>query len=111
MIDPWWRIRGVFHEYNAVRKLHVKPSNLLVFDESMIGYRPQVSATGNILHITNHPDKPCNLGSESKVMSCAVIGCNLQLELQEGKNAMPLKRHNKEFGNTTGLVIRVHENW
>ena len=111
MVDPWWRIRGLFDEFNVVRKQFIKPSNQLVFDESMVGYRPQVSPTGNIPHISSHPDKPCDLGPEVKVMSCAVLGAKLQLELQEGKNAMPLKKHNKEFGNTTGLVIRVHEAW
>ena len=111
MVDPWWKIRGLFEEFNLVRKQFIKPPNMLVFDESIVGYRPQVLPTGNIPHISSHPDKPCDLGPEAKVMSCSILGVKLQLELQEGKMAMPLKKFNKEFGNSTGLVIRLHEQW
>ena len=110
-IDPWWKIRSLFEEVNSVRTQYIMPSNTLVFDESMIGYRPQISETGNIPHIANHPDKPCDLGPEVKELSCGVLGVKVRLELQEGKMAMPFKKFNKEFGNTTGLVIRVHEDW
>ena len=109
--DPWWRIRSLIEEFNRNREQLIQPSNTLVYDESMIGYCPQISSTGNLPHLSFLPDKPTTLGPEFKVMACASTGCNLKLELMEGKLAMASKKYNKEMGTTAALTVRMHESW
>ena len=109
--DPWWRIRSLIEEFNGNREQLIRPCNTLVYDESMVGYYPQISSTGNLPHLSYLPDKPTSLGPEFKVMACASTGCNLKLELMEGKLAMAAKKYSRQMGTTAALTVRMHESW
>ena len=108
-VDPWWKVRSLIDEFNSLRLKRILSSNVLVFDESMIGYRPQVNPTGNIPHLTYLKDKPCDLGTEGKIIMCAILGTSALLKIQEGKMAMASKKYNPQLGIQTGCVVRMHE--
>ena len=109
--DPWWRIRSLITDFNDIRKVLIKSSNRYCMDESMIGYRPQTSPSGNLPHISHEQRKPVDLGSELKVMSCCVLRAHLRIELLEGAAPMLDKKYNKEYGSGAGTIIRLHEEW
>ena len=109
--DPWWRIRPLIEMFNRNRREMIRPSNLLVFDESIFPFRPQISSTGNLPHLTYLPGKPQDLGPEAKVLMCSFVGCVLKIELMEGKLAMAVKRYHRQMGATAALVVRMHESW
>ena len=108
-VDPWWRIRRLVDEFNSLRMKWIHASNILVFDESIIGYRPQVNPTGNLPHITFMKEKPCDLGTEGKLLMCSQLGTVALFKLQEGRLAMESMKYNKKFGAQTGCVIRMQE--
>ena len=109
--DAWWRIRPLIELFNSNRRNLIMPTNVLVYDESIIGFAPQISPTGNLPHLSYIPEKPVSLGPEFKVLMCSSTGCHLGIELMEGKLAMAVKQYHKEFGATAALVIRMHEAW
>ena len=110
-VDAWWRIRPLIKDFNRNRRRLIKPGNILVYDESIIPFRPQTRSTGNIPHLSYIPDKPAELGPEMKVLMCALIGCKMMIELMEGKMGMSTKRHSRQLGVTVALCLRMHEEW
>lgn len=52
---------------------------------------------------------PSIIGTEFKSVACPITGAMLQLEIQEGKEAMKDKRFNKDLGTTAGCTVRLME--
>lgn len=57
--------------------------------------------------LTFLPRKPCDLGMMVKSVCCSEVGVMVCLEICEGKEKMKTKEYNKEWGATTGCVLRL----
>jgi hypothetical protein len=106
--DPWWMVRLFVNAYNATRKERVAASIMKLLDESMCAWRPRTTKKGGLPHISFIMRKPEPLGTEFKVVCCAVTGIFLGIEIQEGKMPMRVMRHSPApNGPTVGCVKRL----
>jgi hypothetical protein len=65
--DPWWQVSKGIKEYNDNRSRTVLSSFLKVFDESMSAYKPQITKTGTLPHLSCILRKPEPLEHNSKL--------------------------------------------
>ena len=82
------------------------PSTYITVDESMVGW----SGLGE-QELTFLPRKPCDLGMMLKTACCSKVGVMVAAEICEGKDLMKDKPYNKEWGGTTGCVLRLTKPW
>ncbi len=107
--DAWWMISLAIDEFNMNRKWCIKASFLKTMDESMSAFWPQTRSTGNLPHLSYIMHKPEDLGTEFKVIACAMTGIILHLEIQKGHDAMRLAAYSAELGGTAGCVLCLVE--
>jgi hypothetical protein len=72
--DPWHMIMLMVDGYNKNRHEWVAASVRKVLDESMSAWCPQTTKTGGLPHLSFILRKPEPLGTEFKVIACAVTG-------------------------------------
>lgn len=107
--DKWWGIRPLFDGFNDNRRRVVVASKEKIPDEIMSAFRPRTTPTGDLPSISFVKRKPKNLGSEAKSVADGRHGLMLFLEIQEGKEAMALKRHRAKFAPATAMALRLAE--
>jgi hypothetical protein len=84
-------------------------SHKKVLDESMSPRQPSASKTGKLPYFSSIFRKPWPIGTEFKVMACAVIGCLLYFEIQKGKDPMRNAKHCDDHGGTAACSLRLAE--
>jgi hypothetical protein len=72
--DPWNMIMLMVDGYNASRHSWIAASARKTLDESMSAWCPQTSKAGGLPHLSFILRKPEPLGTEFKVIACAVTG-------------------------------------
>ena len=105
--DPWWNERGLIDRFNANRLKHVASSSWRVVDESMSPYRPHMTKTGTLDHLSFVQRKPEPLGTEFKNVACSRTGIMLHLEIQEGMARMATKQFCDTLSNTAACTLRL----
>jgi hypothetical protein len=91
--DPWHMVMLMVDGYNKVRHELVAASVCKVLDESMSAFRPRTTPKGGLPHLSFILRKPEPLGTEFKVIACAVTGklpskSTVCCRLCQGKRAM-----------------------
>ena len=102
--DPWREVRWLIKGHNANRKATIKPSWLVVVDETMWAWTGQ-----GMPHLSTVPRKPEPLGAEVKNLCDGLSGVMLFLELQEGKIRMANKKFCDLYKATTANTLRLAE--
>jgi Transposase IS4 len=105
----WWAIRPLFDEFNNNRRLTVALSEVQIPDEAMSAFQPRTTASDDLDHLSFVERKPKKLGTEAKCVADGCCGVMRFLEIQEGAEAMALKRHRKEFAPATAQALRLVE--
>lgn len=91
--DGWWKVRSLVEDFNK-RALDVfVPGRLLTIDESFSFWSGADAKTsvGGLPHKSFQKDKPRGVGILFRTLACGTSSVVLQLEVQEGKQAMQLK--------------------
>ena len=83
--DEWEPVQSIVNDFNENRRKYFRPSNQKIADESMSGYKPRQTKTGNLPSISNQPRKPVKLGIEFKNVACEASGVILYLEVVRSK--------------------------
>lgn len=120
--DPWIPIRVFVDAFNDLRKKIFLPGTFIVVDESMSSWKGKtlyfnkasdedVSRVFGLPHTTKIIRKPKGVGLEIRNACCSETGIMLQLELQEGKEAMKKKEFSAEYGSGTASVLRLTRPW
>ena len=107
--DPWWQFTRAVEDFNRNRLELLVPSNHICIDECMSAWRPCTTATRGLPNITHIPRKPEPLGTEFKSAACTQTGCMVNLEIQRGREAMKMLRHNRQLGATASCTLRLGE--
>jgi hypothetical protein len=108
-VDPWKRFRPMLTEFNANRASILHGDGDSTLDESMSAYQPRLDKLGGLPNISVIKRKPRPLGTEFKTICDTETGVMKFMEFQEGKDAMRVKTHSREYGVTTGCTIRLSE--
>jgi Transposase IS4 len=99
--------------FNTNRKDTVIPGDIVVIDECMA---PSTAITTKF-KVDGQPAKmlirrkPIGEGTEIKSAVDGESSIMIALEVQEGAKRMVDKKYNKQFGNSTGVCLRLLENW
>ena len=111
--DPWRAVRVFIIAFNENRKKNVKPSWVLVVDESTSKWRGLGDwYTDGMPHITKIPRKPEPVGLELKDMCCGESGIMMFLEIMEGKAVMARKEFTDKTSSAgTAHVLRAAASW
>lgn len=111
--DPWFAIRGFVNAFNTLRVKVVKLGQFLVVDEMMSSWLgiPLSFNIFGIPHTTKIARKPKGVGAEFKSAACGYSGIIIQIEIQEGKDAMRLKRFAPTHGAGASTTFRLTEPW
>jgi Transposase IS4 len=106
--DPWYPVVKLVEEFNKNRSRVVAASRIKVQDESMSAWKPRKDKNGGLPNISFIKRKPKPLGTEFKSVACGKTGIMLQLEIQRGKNEMPLRsKYFREHGATSSCALRA----
>ena len=105
--DPWYPVRAFVNGFNEVRRQKIAASSQKIHDESMSGFQPRTTKSGNLPMLSFVDRKPVPLGTEFKNTGCSVTGTILHLEIQEGSIPMKQKRWSNQFGSTTACTLRL----
>ena len=97
--DKWWGIRPLVEGFNDNRRANVEMSEVQIPDEAMSAFQPRTTSSADLDHLSFAERKPKKLGTEFKCVADGRSGVMRFLEIQEGKDAMALKRHR---GGTMG---------
>ena len=100
--DPWREVRWLIDGYNDNRRKTIKPSWLVVVDETMWAWTGQ-----GMPHLSFVKRKPEPLGCEVKNLCDGVSGVMLFLEIQEGKELMERKQFCRTHKCTTATTLRL----
>jgi hypothetical protein len=105
----WWGLRPLVDGFNDNRRLNVEMSGIQIPDEAMSGFQPRTTAAADLDHLSFVERKPKKLGTEAKCVADGRSGVMRFLEIQEGKDAMALKRHRASFAPATAQAMRLVE--
>jgi hypothetical protein len=94
-------------EYNANRRRHLHTDGDSTLDKSMSVFQPRLDKLGGLPNISFIKRKPKPLGTEFKTICETETGVMKFMEVQEGKEAMRVKKHSQEYGVTSGCTIRL----
>ncbi len=110
--DRWWPVRGFIDAINSRRVSKIRPSHVIVADESMCAWtsaKPD-SLPDALPHTTKIIRKPKGVGAEIKVLADGRTGVVMRLEIQEGKDAMCHKDWSA-LPSGTSQLLRLCEPW
>ena len=110
--DPWWPIRGFIDAINDRRVEKLRPSKVVVADESMSWWyssKPD-EMPDELPHTTKIIRKPRPVGAEIKNLADGILGIMLRLEIQEGKERM-CHRDWAALPAGTAQLLRLCEPW
>ena len=85
-VGKWWQIIHVEEIFAENRKKNILSSNIKTLDKSMSAFHQQTLVTGNLAHLWHILQKPEDLGTEFKNLTCAHIYVMLCIKLCRGKN-------------------------
>ena len=108
--DKWWHIASGSDAFNENRKQTLAAGRIKVLDKSMSAYCLQTTKTGNLLHLSMNARKPELLGTKFKVITLAVTGIFLYLEIQKGKIAMSNQGYNNDNLKTAVCTCHLTKN-
>lgn len=105
--DPWWQIRQGIKDFNINRQQNIKRSTYYCVDETMSAYSPQTTKTGTLPHLSYIQRKPEPLGTELRSCCEGHSGIMVNVELQEGKDAMQKREFVKAYGANAASCLRI----
>ena len=109
-MDPWWQVAGGVDGFNENRKKIVMAGFTKVMDELMSAFKPRMTPTGNLPHLSHIQRKPEPFGTEFKATMCATTGVLLFIELQKGKLPMRQAKYCDELRLiTAATTLRLIE--
>jgi hypothetical protein len=109
LTDKWWEIRPLIDSFIENRRRTVLMSEVQIPDEAMSAFQPRTTPTADLDHVSFVERKPKKLGTEFKCVADGGSGVMRFLEIQEGREAMALKRHRADFPAATAQAMRLVE--
>ncbi|OQR88090.1 hypothetical protein ACHHYP_07563 [Achlya hypogyna] len=111
--DPWAAVRPFVDCFNAARKAHFVPGNVLVVDECMCGWRGREGkyCVDGMPHKTKIPRKPESIGVEMKAVACGESGILLRIEIMEGKERQKMKAYADKHNDGTAVALRLTQDY
>jgi len=103
--NDWWMISLAVDKFNVNCQCHMRASLIKTMDESMSAFHLQTWSTGNLPHLSFIMQKPKDLGTEFKFVTCPMTGILLHLEIQKGHDVMRQAAYSAELGGTTGCIV------
>ena len=109
--DRWYPAR-VLAEMCASKWVDVlTPGYKMTVDESMFAWDGRGGTLGGMPTVMKIKRKPKGVGCEVKTLADVASGIMVNLEINEGKEAMKEKRWQRELGAGTATTLRLSEPW
>jgi hypothetical protein len=91
-LDPWAWFRNGVDDFNTNHSDVLHQGVYQTMDESMSAYKPRKDKLGGLPKVTYIHHEPKPLGTELKTMCDCATGVMVYIEVQEGKNALRVKK-------------------
>ena len=109
--DRWYPAR-ILAEMCTSKWIDVlTPGYKMTVDESMFAWYGRGGTLGGMPTVMKIKRKPKGVGCEVKTLADVASGIMVNLEINEGKEAMKEKRWQRELGAGTATTLRLSEPW
>lgn len=110
--DRWYQVRALVDLCNEKWATMISPGYKITVDESMFAWYGRGSYEENGMPaVMKIKRKPKGVGCEVKTAADSGSRIMIQMEINEGKEAMKDKKFQKDFGAGTATTLRLTETW
>ena len=109
--DKWHPARALVELCASKWNDILTPGYKMTVDESMFAWYGRGSALGGMPAVMKIKRKPKGVGCEVKTLADVASGVMINLEINEGKEAMKETRWQRELGAGTATTLRLSEPW
>ncbi|KAJ3659781.1 hypothetical protein Zmor_011453 [Zophobas morio] len=109
--DKWFQPRALVNFLNEKWPSIMTAGYKLTCDESMFSWYGKGAHQNGMPAVIKIKRKPKGVGCEMKTLADAQTRIMLQMEINEGKDAMQEKRWQRELGAGTATTLRLTQKW